>query len=201
MTGRTDQRISEATIKKVRKAAADLSYRPNLTAKTLRTGKSGTVGLVSDFIGTTSHANSMVMGALDVLRDKGKLLFTVDTQGDADVESKSIKALLDRQVDGVIYAAMFTREAKVPAVLRTVPTVLLNCLDETDDGRQIVRSPAWFLMNIRLGAMRPVCCWKRGILIVLFLRAAFQKALLVVFDGGLGVHGRCPSVCRVLTIH
>ena len=135
MTGRTDQRISEATIKKVRKAAADLSYRPNLTAKTLRTGKSGTVGLVSDFIGTTSHANSMVMGALDVLRDKGKLLFTVDTQGDADVESKSIKALLDRQVDGVIYAAMFTREAKVPAVLRTVPTVLLNCLDETDDGR------------------------------------------------------------------
>ena len=42
MTGRTDQRISEATIKKVRKAAADLSYRPNLTAKTLRTGKSGT---------------------------------------------------------------------------------------------------------------------------------------------------------------
>ena len=129
MTGRDDQRIAKATVERVRRVARELGYRPNQTAKTLRTGMSGTIGLISDFIGTTSRANAMVRGAMEALQQQGMLLFTVDTQGDAVAERKAIRSLVDRQVDGIIYASMFTREVELPESLDGVPLALLNCMD------------------------------------------------------------------------
>lgn len=128
LSGRTDQRLSEETSARVRRAAEELGYRPNAAAQTLRTGRSGTVALVSDFVASTSHANSMVRGALEALREQGSLLFTVDTQGDPAVEAQVLENLLSRSVDGVLYASMFTRVVQVPAALQRVPHVLLNCL-------------------------------------------------------------------------
>jgi LacI family transcriptional regulator len=128
LNGRTDLRISEETSARVRRAAEELGYSPNTTARTLRTGKSGTVALISDFIGTTSFANAMVRGALQTLRDADTLLYTVDTQGDPDVEAKLLQNLLDRDVDGFLYASMFTRQVDVPPLTRNAPLVLLNCV-------------------------------------------------------------------------
>ncbi|GAB3460071.1 LacI family DNA-binding transcriptional regulator [Kineococcus endophyticus] len=128
LSGRTDQRLSEETSARVRRAAEELGYRPNAAARTLRTGRSGTVALVSDFVASTSHANSMVRGALEALRDEGSLLFTVDTQGDPGLEAQVVENLLSRSVDGVLYASMFTRSITVPAALQRVPYVLLNCV-------------------------------------------------------------------------
>lgn len=132
MNGRTDQRLSEDVFDRVRRAADELGYRPNITAQTLRTGRSGTVALVSDFVSSTSFANSMVRGAMQELREHDTLLFTVDTQGDADLEDQLLHSLLGRDIDGVIYASMFTRTVTLPRVLEGVPTVLLNCV--TADG-------------------------------------------------------------------
>ena len=42
-----DMRISEATRHRVLRAAQELDYRPNLTARSLRTQKSRTIGLVA----------------------------------------------------------------------------------------------------------------------------------------------------------
>lgn len=128
LNGRTDLRISAETSARVRLAAEQLGYSPNTTAKTLRTGKSGTVALISDFIGTTSFANAMVRGALQTLRAADTLLYTVDTQGDPDVEAKILRNLLNRDVDGFLYASMFTREVEIPPLARDAPLVLLNCV-------------------------------------------------------------------------
>lgn len=134
-TGRTDQRISPETDRRVRGAAAELGYRPNLTARTLRTGRSGTVALVSDFISTTSVANGMVRGALQELDARGALMFAVETQGEPEMERRLLESLLSRDVDGVIYASMFTREVAVPALLEGVPLVLLNCIPVAPSAR------------------------------------------------------------------
>ncbi|MFT2752549.1 LacI family DNA-binding transcriptional regulator [Clavibacter sp. Sh2088] len=130
LTGRTDQRLSAETIERIRLAADELGYRPNMTARTLRTGRSGTVALVSDFVSSTSHANSMVRGALDALRERDTILFTVDTQGDARQEEQLLESLLGRTIDGVLYASMFTRAVRIPSLLQQVPHVLLNCVPE-----------------------------------------------------------------------
>ena len=129
LSGRTDQRIAQDTAKKIQRIAKELGYRPNRAATTLRTGTSGTIALFSDFIGTTSYANAMIRGALSAVQNKGSLLFTVDTRGESSIENRAIKELIDRQVDGIIYASMFTREITLPSLLRNIPTVLLNCID------------------------------------------------------------------------
>ena len=130
LNGRTDQRIPEETKVRVQEAAARLGYRPNATARTLRTGTSGTYAFVSDFISSTSVANAMVRGALRELDAQGALMFAVETQGDADMERRLVEQLMDRHVDGMIYASMFTRRTVPPALTPGVPLVLLNCLPE-----------------------------------------------------------------------
>jgi DNA-binding LacI/PurR family transcriptional regulator len=46
--------------------------------------------------------------------------------------------MLDRGVDGFLYASMFTREASLPAVLRGRPTVMLNSVPRTRRVRSVV---------------------------------------------------------------
>lgn len=138
MSGRTDQRLSEDVFRRVRKAAEELGYRPSLTAQTLRTGRSGAVAFVSDFVSITSFANTMVRGAMEELRHRDTLLFTVDTQGDAGLEERLLMSLLDRNIDGVIYASMFTRIVSVPPLLENVPVVLLNCVAKDSSGISVV---------------------------------------------------------------
>lgn len=129
MTGRSaDMRISEAATQKVLEAAAELGYRPNLTARSLRTSKTHTIGLVSDVIATTPFAGEVIHGALDAALARGHLLLVAETGGDSAVEADLISEMLDRQVDGVIYAAMHTQERQPPEALAGVPAVLINCI-------------------------------------------------------------------------
>ncbi|MDQ1075260.1 MULTISPECIES: LacI family DNA-binding transcriptional regulator [Microbacterium] len=150
MNGRTDQRLSADVFERVRRAAEELGYRPNQTAKTLRTGRSGTIALVSDFVSSTSYANAMVRGAMRALRERDILLFTVDTEGDPQVEERLLHSLFGRDIDGVIYTSMFTRIVDPPPLLASTRTVLLNCRarggddvavvpDEVEAGREAAR--------------------------------------------------------------
>jgi LacI family transcriptional regulator len=74
----------------------------------------------------------MIRGALDAARELDHVLLIAETQGDESFEQHAIDAMLDRQVDGVIYAAMATRQLAVPAALLTRPTVLLNAASSDD---------------------------------------------------------------------
>lgn len=131
MSGRDDQRISRETATRVKKIAREMGYRPNPLARTLRTGKSEVIGLLSDYLVSTSHANAMISGAIDESREFRKLLMAADYKGDEKLETQLAQSFLDRQVDGIVFATMFTRRVKVPDILSTVPLVLLNCVDDS----------------------------------------------------------------------
>lgn len=138
LSGRTDMRISDATREKVVAAAADLGYRPNVTARSLRTKSSRTIGFVSDTITTTPFAGEVIRGALDAAREQDHLLFITETGGDRDVESGLVNGLLDRQVDAVIYAAMYTHYVTPPPELHGRRVVLLNCLAPGFDAPSVI---------------------------------------------------------------
>lgn len=132
LAGREDMRISDAARLRVRRAAADLRYRPNLTARSLRTKVTRTVALVSDTIAGGPYGGAMVRGALSAALEEGHLLFVTETGGDPELEARLAEDLLARQVDGFVYASTATRLVTLPAALAGHPTVLLNCL--TGDG-------------------------------------------------------------------
>jgi LacI family transcriptional regulator len=119
-------RLSEKAHQRVFAAAEELGYRPNVAARSLRTQKTATLAFISDIIATTRFAGDMIRGALDAAREHGHVLLIAETQGDPDVERSSIEAMLDRQVDGFVYAAMATRRLTVPAAVLAQPSVLLN---------------------------------------------------------------------------
>jgi LacI family transcriptional regulator len=128
MTGRRDMRISADAEERVRRAARELDYRPNLMARSLRTNNSQTIGLISDVIATEAFAGEVVRGTLATAVLRNHLMLIGETEGDTEVEQRLVQDMLDRGVRGFLYGAMSTRRATVPAILRGHSVVLLNCV-------------------------------------------------------------------------
>jgi LacI family transcriptional regulator len=126
LNGREGTRLSDDARRRVLAAAEELGYRPNVAARSLRLQKTATIALISDTVATTRFAGGMIRGALNAARERDHVLLIAETQGDPDLERDAIDAMLHRQVDGIIYAAMYSRRLTPPAQLLTVPTVLLN---------------------------------------------------------------------------
>ncbi|MGL5825929.1 MAG: LacI family DNA-binding transcriptional regulator [Nocardioides sp.] len=130
LNGRSEQmRISAEASIRVQAAAAELAYRPNHSARSLRTLSTATIGLISDHVASGSFASQMISGASGAARASGHVLIIGETEGDPAVESKLIEEMVDRQVDGIVYVTLTTSEFSVPSLLRQRRTVLLNCLD------------------------------------------------------------------------
>src|SRR4030088_2885057 len=110
-------RVAPATRSRIRAAAKNIGYRPNGLARSLRLQSSATIGFVSDEIATTPFAGQTILGAQECAAAHHKLLMLVNTGRDPELEELEILALLDRQVDGVVYASMYTREVELPKVL------------------------------------------------------------------------------------
>jgi LacI family transcriptional regulator len=130
--------IPSETRQRVLAAVSELNYRPNMVARTLRTQRSALIGLISDEIATTPYAGGIIEGTHDTAWEHEKILVVVNTKKDRHVENAAINTLLDHQVEGVIYAAMYHQPVTVPETLRNVPAVLLNCYDETGAFNSVV---------------------------------------------------------------
>ncbi|MBY8871678.1 LacI family DNA-binding transcriptional regulator [Micromonospora sp. PLK6-60] len=125
-----EMRISQSVERRVVESAEELQYRRNIVSVGLRTGRTQTIGFVSDTVATSRLAGDMIKGALEAARERGVMLFIGETEGEADLEQGLLQAMHDRRVDGIILASMFTRAVEVPAALLTGPAVLLNAVPE-----------------------------------------------------------------------
>jgi LacI family transcriptional regulator len=139
--------IPTETKERILIAAKKLSYRPNLAAKGLRTNQTHAIGFITDQIATTPHAVKIIKGAQDVALAYGKLLLIVNTDSDTTVRETAIEMMLERQVEGIVYAAIYHQEVTVPANMYEGPVVLLDCFcadrslpsvvpDEVEGGRK-----------------------------------------------------------------
>ena len=129
LAGRRDMRISVDAEQRVLRAARELDYRPNMMARGLRTRLTDTIGLISDTLATEPFAGNVVRGALATALRHQHLLFIGETEGDRIVEERLVHDMIDRGVDGFLYATMFTRQARPPPALKGHPLVLVNCMD------------------------------------------------------------------------
>jgi LacI family transcriptional regulator len=67
---------------------------------------------------------------MDTARSADHLVLTVDSGQDPATEDAAVAELLDRRVDGIIYAALSLRRARVPQGLHSTYAVFANCLPE-----------------------------------------------------------------------
>lgn len=126
LNGRPDTRLSQDAHDRVNAAAEALGYRPNVAARGLRTDKTLTIGFISDVVATTRFASGLIRGALEAAEAAGHVVLVLETGGDPAREAEAIAAVLDRQVDGIIFATMRARELFVPDIPAGTAVVMLN---------------------------------------------------------------------------
>jgi LacI family transcriptional regulator len=122
----TEARVAEATRARVKRVAEEMGYAPNGFARALRTNRSYAIALLSDVVATTPYAGDLVRGAHEAAIARGFVLMIVTTNYDPRVEEQTLNVLNQRQVDGVIIAAVSHRVIQLPTGLWDVPVVVAN---------------------------------------------------------------------------
>jgi len=138
LNGRALGRVSAELAVRVEEAATRLNYRPNLVARSLRTQESMTIGIISNDVATTPFAGAMLAGAQEVAWRNGWLLLLVNSNGDPEMEKSAVRSLIQRNVDGFIYAAWFHQEIQTPAYLNGKKIILLDCIDTSNKYESVV---------------------------------------------------------------
>jgi LacI family transcriptional regulator len=118
--------VSRGTVERVDRIAASLGYRVNPVARSLRTARSGTVGLIiPDLLNPLFPP--IVRGIEDVLGTIGYTAWIVNTDNDSAREAAAVEAMHARNVEGFVFA---TARLEHPLIERLaaadVPLVLIN---------------------------------------------------------------------------
>ena len=95
--------VNADTARKVLRAAESLGYQPNPIARSLKTARSSTVGLIIPDL-TNPLFPPIVRGIEDVLTPVGYSAWIVNTDNDPAREETHVESLRSRQVEGLIIA-------------------------------------------------------------------------------------------------
>lgn len=103
LRGQTD--ISDATRDRVLKRVRELNYIPNISASSLKTGHTRTMGLVLPSVGSRSLAD-LTEGVSRALEAASYSLIVASSQDDVEAEQRQIAAFLSLQVDALLVVSL-----------------------------------------------------------------------------------------------
>jgi LacI family transcriptional regulator len=124
-------RISEPTARKVAHAARELGYRPDPAARSLRTRRSGFVGVVVPDL-TNPVLPPIVRSIEEVLWQAGLACLLADTDNRPEREAVLVEELRARRCEGLIVATATRASATVADLAGGDPTTVL-VTRETDE--------------------------------------------------------------------
>ncbi|QTA37444.1 LacI family DNA-binding transcriptional regulator [Thermosipho ferrireducens] len=94
--------VSDDLKEKVENAIKKLDYMPSNIAKSLRKGKTGTIGFIIPDITNPFFAN-IVRGAEDYLRQRDYTLILCNSDQDEKQEVKLLETLISKHIDGLLF--------------------------------------------------------------------------------------------------
>jgi len=122
--------VSEDTARRVTAAAARLGYRPNPVARSLRTRRSHTVGVLIPDLNNPLFP-PIVRGLEDKLAAAGYVALIGNTDADAGRERLIFEQMRARHVDGFVLATVTLHDRLLAeAAAADVPVVLMNRLSQ-----------------------------------------------------------------------
>jgi LacI family transcriptional regulator, galactose operon repressor len=122
--------VSEDTARRVMAAAAKLGYRPNPVARSLRTRRSYTVGVLIPDLNNPLFP-PIVRGLEDKLATAGYVALIGNTDADASRERLIFEQMRARHVDGFVLATVTLHDRLLAeAAAADVPVVLMNRLSQ-----------------------------------------------------------------------
>lgn len=126
LNDRPGTRISAEAMARIRAAADELNYEPNPAARILRTGRTRTIGFVSDEVTITRYASRMIVGALAAAKQHEHAVMMAETEGDPRALREAVNSMLKWRVDGIAVALMAARLVELPTITTRTPLVIIN---------------------------------------------------------------------------
>ncbi|MFW2543751.1 LacI family DNA-binding transcriptional regulator [Primorskyibacter sp. 2E107] len=123
---------SQKTVEKVRKAAAELGYRPNILARAMASGKSRMIGLVVAYLENYFYPEALekLSTALQV---QGYHVLVFMASQTADNIDAVVEEILDYQVDGIVFASVaMSSDIAERCEQAGVPVVLFNRYEDRE---------------------------------------------------------------------
>src|SRR6478735_1647426 len=120
-------RISEDTRHRVLRAAAEMNYRPNVMARSLRTAVERPVAILSDTLATEPWGGELLEGCLFEAAQRGRLATVGETRRDPVLADALVEMFLNEQIETFVVASVYPREIELPTSLHGRRVVMLNC--------------------------------------------------------------------------
>lgn len=125
-------RVNAETSERINRIAQEIGFRPNALARSLQSKRSSTIGMLTN---DTYGRLTLPMGAgvSEVLVDQGVSVFLCATNNNPRLAQLHLQALLDKQVDGIIFTA--TRlDLEQPRELLALPIPVIYAFAEGPPG-------------------------------------------------------------------
>lgn len=124
--------VNEDTKKKVLEAISKLGYRPNIVARSLKTQRTKTVGILVPDISSGFYPE-IVRGAEDVANIYDYNVILCNSDFDSEKEKEYLRVLREKMVDGVIYMSSSLQEETLDIINElNLTTVLVETKDKEE---------------------------------------------------------------------
>ena len=97
--------IRPATRARVEAAVAELGYTPNLTARSLRSGRTGAIALAVPDLGLSYFAE-LAASVIEAAEEAGVVVLVEQTGGDRDREIELLRSPRLKMTDGLIFSPL-----------------------------------------------------------------------------------------------
>lgn len=121
-------RVNPPLAEKIRTTANGMGYRPNPHALGLKLSKSHAIALICNTRPEDPFLSGLTGGAQAAAAEAGYILITIPVTDAPHAEKNAIQTALQRDVDGIIFAADYYRRRDIPTVPDTTPFVFLDCI-------------------------------------------------------------------------
>ncbi len=121
-----EARISAAMAEKIRSKAAELNYQPNMIAKSLKSGKTHTIGLI-----VADISQPFFSGIARIVEDEARkhnyVVIFGSSDEDAGKQQDLINVMVNRLVDAFIIAPAAGSEKQIISISeRNIPVILID---------------------------------------------------------------------------
>jgi LacI family transcriptional regulator len=118
-------RFSSETKKKVLEAVERLGYKTNIVAKSLRTKRTKSIGIIVPDI-TNEYFSKIILTIQDFFFTKGYSVLVCNTNEDQEKEELYLKDLEAKWVDGLIFFFCMEDKGQIDSVRKKIPVIFVD---------------------------------------------------------------------------
>lgn len=123
----SDHAVNQNTRQRILTLAKQLGYRPNVMARSLKTDRTFSIGIIVDNI-VSPFTPTMIRGIQDYLKTFGYFSLIINTDWNPEMEAEAVHDLISRSIDGIIFVESWLREPNPTLDVANKPYVFVHRL-------------------------------------------------------------------------